>query len=165
MIDADANTLPMALAALVLLCVTLALAAAVVTARALFAACVCTILLAAAAAAVLLAQDATLPALALAIFGAALLPIWLLASMLLSGNAVKARRRGGFWLSLAAAAAAAALTGVLAPEMAVTHAVSIPAPSGLAGLLATLLFATAVSAIGLLGYGERGTLERRSGAP
>lgn len=162
----DAPVLAAAVIAVVLSGVALALAIAALTARALFVACVFCALLSAVAAVVLLAQGAALPAIALAIFGAALLPLWFLAGLLLSGNAVKTTRRRAPWLTLVAALATAALIVAVAPDLAITHGLRAGAPSGLPALVGAVIFVAAISVIGLLGFGERGALERRErGAP
>jgi hypothetical protein len=150
------------LVALVLLGVVLALAVTALTARALFVTAVCCMLIAAAAAAAVLAGGGILPAIALLVFGAGLAPLWFLGGVLLSGAAVKARRRGPPWLTMLAALATAAIIVAVSPELGTTR----PAATqniGIAALLAALMFVTAIVVTALLGYGERGALDRREG--
>jgi hypothetical protein len=152
-------------AALVLGGVALALAAAALRARALFVAGVFASLVAATACAALLAHGAALAAVALALTGAALLLVWMLGGVLLSAASAKARR-GAAWLTFLMAFAAGGLILVVAPELAATQSPHITEPRGLPALLSALMLAASLSVIGLIGYGERGALERRGqGAP
>jgi hypothetical protein len=146
---------------LVLAGIALALAVAALRARSLFVAGVCGGLIAATASAALLASGAVLPAVALTLFGAAILLVWILGGMLLSGNSVKTTRHGVPWLTLVAALIAAGLIMVVAPELSATHGAPSIEPVGLPALLAALMFVAGVAVIGLIGYGERGALERR----
>lgn len=148
-------------AVFVLAGIALALTLAALRARALFVASVYGGLIAATASVALLANGVVLPAVALVLFGAALLLVWMLGGMLLSANSVKATRRGAPWLTFVAALAAAALIMAVAPELAVTHAAPSAAPEGLPALLAALMFVAGLVVLGLIGYGERGALERR----
>jgi len=162
MISANEGMLVVAgFAVLVLAGIALTLAGAALRARALFVASVFGGLIAATASAALLAGGAVLPAVALTLFGAALLLVWILGGMLLSGNSVKATRRGAPWLTLVAAFAAAGLIMAVAPELSATHAAPRTEPEGLPALLAALMFVAGVVVLGLIGYGERGTFERR----
>ena len=129
--------------------------------RALFVASVTCGLMAAIGALVLLANGAVLPAIGLIAFGAMLFPAWLLGGMLLSANAVKENRRRGGWLAQVAALVTAAVIVAATPELAATHGVVHADPAGLPALLATVMFVAGVSVIGLIGYGERGALDRR----
>jgi hypothetical protein len=150
-----------AFAALVLTAVAFALAVAALRARALLVAGVCASLVAAIASAALLANNAVLPAVALAVFGAALLLVWVLGGMLLSANSVKAGRRGAPWLTFLSAFATAGVILAVTPEFAATRAAPIAEPVGLPALLSALMFVAGFSVIGLIGYGERGALEGR----
>jgi len=162
MISANESMLVIsAFAALVLTGIALALAVAALRARALFVASVYAGLVAAIASAALLANGAVLAAVALAIFGAAFLLVWVLGGMLLSANSVKATRRGAPWLTFLSAFATAGLILVVAPELAATRPAPITEPVGLPALLSALMFVAGISVIGLIGYGERGALERR----
>ena len=162
MISANESMLVIsAFAALVLTGIALALAVAALRARALFVASVYAGLVAAIASAALLANGAVLAAVALAIFGAAFLLVWVLGGMLLSANSVKATRRGAPWLTFLSAFATAGLILVVAPELVATRPAPITEPVGLPALLSALMFVAGISVIGLIGYGERGALERR----
>jgi hypothetical protein len=100
---------------------------------------------------------------ALALFGAALAPVLLLAGVLLSARAAKPQARGAPWLTLACGAAAAGAILWPAPELAAA-ARPLSAIAGSHTLwLAVLVFVAAAACAGLLGYGERGVLERRAG--
>jgi hypothetical protein len=149
-----------AFAALVLGGITLALAVAALRARTLFVGGVCASLVAATACAAVLAHGAVLAAVALALTGAALLLVWVLGGVLLSATSVKARR-GAPWLTLLMAFVTGALVIAVAPELAVTRSPRIAEPLGLPALLSILMLTAGLSVIGLIGYGERGALERR----
>ncbi len=142
--------------------VMLALTMTALLARALFVACVSGALLAAVAGFALLANGAALPAIGLVVLGVTLFPLWLLGGMLLSTNSAKDNRRGAPWLTLVAALATSGVIVAVTPELASTANVSFQAPAGLPALLTALMFVAAVSVIGLIGYGERGALERRA---
>lgn len=150
-----------AAAALALGALALALAVPALRARALFVAGVCASLVAAVASAALLIDGAVLAALALALTGAALLLVWVLGGMLLSRNSVKAARGGLPLLMLGAVAAAIGLAAAIAPELGATHAAALAEPLGFPALLCALMFVVGLSLIALIGYGERGALERR----
>lgn len=141
--------------------VLLALAMTALAARALFVACVSGALVGAVAGLVLLANGAVLPAIGLIVLGVALFPAWLLGGMLLSTNAAKDSRRRAPWLTLLAALATTAVIVTVTPDVAATRSVSFPEPAGLPALLAAIMFVAGVSVIGLIGFGERGALERR----
>ena len=162
MISANESMLVIsAFAALVLTGVALALAVAALRARALFVASVYAGLVAALASAALLANGSVLAAVAMAIFGAAFLLVWVLGGMLLSANSVKATRRGAPWLTFLSAFAMAGLILAVAPELAATRPAPITEAVGLPALRSALMFVAGISVIGLIGYGERGALERR----
>ena len=131
------------------------------TARSLYAMCVHLVVTGAYAAASMLALGAGDGALAQALLGVALTPVVLLAAMLLSARAAKPRRSGLPWLTLAAAAGAAVAVLWVMPALG---APAPPAPivqtGGLAPWLAALVFVSAAACVGLLGYGERGALQR-----
>lgn len=155
-LDAVAVWLALALGVGVL---TAALAAA--TARSLFSMCMHLAAAGALGAATLAALGAGDLGLGQALLLAGLAPVILLASMLLSTRAAKPRREGWPWLTIAAACAAAGAMLWASLELgtaALTHA-----PTGepaVAAWLAPLVFVAVVSAVGLLGFAERGALQR-----
>jgi len=101
-------------------------------------------------------------AMAVALFGVALAPVLLLPSALLSSRAVKPRRRGAPWLSLAAGALAGAAMLWTAPSLDRDGgAVAGDGEPGAA--LPALVFVAIAAAVALLGYGERGVFGGRGG--
>lgn len=132
-----------------------------VTARSLYAMCVYLVVAGACAAASLLALGAGDAALAQALIGVALTPVLLLATILLSTRAAKPRHNGRPWLTLIAAIAAAGAVLLVTPELGPPPPVAAPAQSGaLAPWLTALVFVAVAACVGLLGYGERGALQR-----
>lgn len=133
-----------------------------VTARSLFAMCVALVAAGALAAGALLALGAGGAALGQALFGVALAPVILLAALLLSSRAVKPARGGRPWLTIAAASAVAAAILWGAPELAGPSTARVaPAPAApITPWIAPLIFVAAAACVGLLGFGERGALER-----
>lgn len=97
-------------------------------------------------------------ALAWMLTGFCLAPVILLAVMLLSARVVKARRGMPAFTIAAALAAGAA---ILWATSDVGAAPPMTAPSGgLAPWMTPLLFVGVAACVGLLGYGERGALQR-----
>lgn len=135
-----------------------------ILARSLFAMCMQLIAAGGCVAALVLVLGASQSALALALFAAAWAPVLVLAAMLLSARAAKDARRGWPWLSLIGAAS------VLAAIAWPLVSLELAAPAGPyttlgAGLwLSPLLLVGALVCVGLLGYGERGSLERDGGS-
>ncbi|MBI3440129.1 MAG: hypothetical protein HY054_16010 [Proteobacteria bacterium] len=161
-----ANDGALAAAVLLLNVIALGVAVAALRTRALFVAGVCVSLLTTAVCAALLISGAVVAAIALTACGAALLPVWSLGGALLSGNAVKAGRRRVSWLALGAVVGAIGLVAAVVPDLTVSHARVVAEPQGLPVLLSALMFVAALSAVALIGYGERGALDRRGqGAP
>lgn len=106
----------------------------------------------------MLALGAGDAALAWVLIGVGLAPVAFLAVMLLSVRTAKARR-GLPVFALAAAFAAGA--GVLWATADVgPGAPTLASNGGLAGWLTPLLFVAVAACVGLLGYGERGALQR-----
>jgi len=112
--------------------------------------------LAAAAIAALGAGDAGL---GLALVGVAIAPFVLLGAVLLSARASK---RGAFpWLSAGLGAVSLAPLGWALMDLREAPALSSQ-DAGIAGVwLALIVFVTACACIGLLGFGERGIMQRR----
>jgi hypothetical protein len=96
-------------------------------------------------------------------FGVGLAPVLLLGAGLLSARTAKSGR-GGFIVHGAALVAAIAAAVLVAPELgagATSTAPAAPAPLW----LGALIFVTAAACVAVLGYGERGVLERRDQGP
>jgi hypothetical protein len=111
------------------------------------------------AALTLLLLSAGQAALAVLIVGAGLTPVLLLSGVLLSSRKIGSRGASrGFWLTPFAAAAGLAI--IWTGRDVVAHPVTAPALAGAGAWLAPLLFAAAATCVGLLGYGERGALDR-----
>lgn len=146
--------------AFALIAAALVAACGAALARSLFSMAAFLFVTAALASAALLALNAG-GALDLALFGVGLAPALVLALLLLSTRAAKPRRRAP-WLTIAAASAAG--VAVLAAARDFTSAVpQIATPPGaLAPWLAPMLFCAAATCVGLLGFGERGALEKQS---
>lgn len=146
---------------LALLAATLAMACAVAMARSLFAAIVYFAAFAALCAATLVALGAEQAALNLALLCAGLAPVLLLAALLLSARTAKPRRRARPWGTLAAAMCAGAALGWAGADLAPASAPIIAAQNaGNVVWAAALVFAAVLAGVGLLGFGERGALER-----
>lgn len=155
---------PLAAHALALVLTGLAIAAAVgaLMARSLVAMVLCLAAVGALTASALLALSAGDAALAQALFAFALAPVILLAALLLSSRAAKARRHPP-WLAIGAAIAAGAAVLWATSDMTPVGG-AMPAPDGaLAPWLAPLVFVAVAAAFGLLAYGERGALEHSRG--
>lgn len=102
-------------------------------------------------------------ALAAALFAIVWAPITLLGAVLLSTRSAKPGRSGRVWLTLLAAiVAAGALMWPLAELPAAAPSETETATRGLGFWLAPILLAAAAACVGLLGYGERGALGRKS---
>lgn len=136
-----------------------AVALAMLAARSLFAVSVMAAALAALAAAVLMSAGGGDGAIALAAFGVGLAPVLVLAGVLLSARAVKSGKRRLPLLHVLAMAGGVAAIAAIAPELTADAPVLRAVP-GSGVWLAALVFVAAVACIGLLGYGERGVLER-----
>lgn len=155
--DLATHLLPWYAIALLALVATMALL--LLTARALFMVCVLTAAMSGLAVAALLALGRAEAAIALALMGAGVAPILLMGAVLLSARTVKPRRRGLPWLSMLAATMAAAAVLWAAPGIAALPPIAT-APSGLGLGVAALIFVAVAGCAALLGYGERGVLER-----
>lgn len=148
--------------ALVLMGLAIAAAVGALMARSLVAMVLCVAAVGALSASALLALGAGDAALAQALFAFALAPVILLAALLLSARAAKARRSVPL-LTIGAAVAAGVAVLWATADMGPAPA-AVPAPDGaLAPWLAPLVFVAVVSGFGLLAYGERGALEHPSG--
>jgi hypothetical protein len=133
----------------------IAAALAALSVRSLFAMGMGLTAMSACAAAALLAMGVGEGALALALFGAALAPVLIMAGLLLSARAAKALKHGPIWFSGAAAAGAAAVIVAASPEL--TAAPPMPALQGAAApWLAGAVLVGALGVVALLGFGERG---------
>lgn len=150
------------LASSLALALILAAAACVLTAstaRSLVVSCLALWAAAALGAGALLTLGRNDAALAMALIGAALTPVLLLATLLLSARAAKATKRGRPWLTIIGAVAIVAgvvwgLPDLSEPPPQSTH-------DGAALFFAGPLFLVAIAAaVGLLGFGERGALEK-----
>jgi len=145
--------------ALLLACATLAAAIATLTARSLFALCMHLAATGALAAATLLSLRAGDGALAAALVIAVWAPVLLLGAMLLSARAAKRFPRP--WTSLFAAALAGGAMLLALPDLGPAPP-QMGAEAGAVGFwLAPLLLVAAAACVGVLGYGERGALQRR----
>jgi hypothetical protein len=144
---------------LALLVALLANAASAALARSLFAMVVFLFVSALLAGITLLTLGYSGPALELVLIGAGLAPPLLLGTMLLSARAAKMRARPWPWLSVAAAGGAG--MAMLAPVVPLgANAPAIVAPlAEHAPWLSALMFAAAITGLGLLGFGERGAIE------
>ena len=145
-------------------CAAFVIAIAALMARSLFAMCMYLAAAGVLAAAAMLALRAGEAALATVLFVAAWAPLLLLAAMLLTARATKAKRRGRPWFSLIAAIAAA--SGVLAvlPELGAPAAPIAESAGAIGAWLAPLMFAGGAACVGLLGFGERGALGPHAGS-
>jgi len=154
------------LIALVLTLGAIAAALGAVTARALFASVMYLIVVAALAGAAILTLGVGDAALALFLLGVGVAPILLLGAILLSVRAAKPRRSGTPWLSIGASIAiTAALAWGVADLGVAGTGLATESVSPLAPWLAPLVFVACAACVALLGYGERGALDRRFGAP
>ncbi len=151
--------------ALAFLCATAVTAVAALMARSLVAMCMYLAAAGVLAAAAMLALGAGDGALTLALFLAAWAPLLLLAAMLLTARATRAKRRGWPWFSLSAAIAAAAGVLFAVPDLGGAAAPAAANPGAIGAWLAPLLLAAAAACVGMLGYGERGALQHAGSEP
>lgn len=91
-------------------------------------------------------------------------PSILLATMLLSVRSSRGAKRGAPWITIAAAGLAAAMIAMTLPDLP-ARAVSAAPVAAPALWLCVLALIAAAACVGLLGYGERGALERQRGDP
>lgn len=132
-------------------------AAAILRARSLFTMTVSVAAMSALAAGSVLLLGGRDGAVALAVFGVALAPLFLLGAMLLSVRIVKSS--SGRWVNIVALIAGLGAAYAIAPEVAASH----PAENHISSIglwLAMLVFVAVVGCVALLGYGERGVLQR-----
>lgn len=141
-----------------------ATAASVAAARTHFATCVLVAVTSVLAALALLCFGAGEAALAVALLGVGVAPVLLLGGVLLSTPAIRNKRRGASWLVIFAVGAAS-MALIWATQDAAPPQTVLPAPLGLGAWLALLVFVAGFVCTGLLGYGERGALERKFGEP
>lgn len=146
--------------ALILMSAALACACGAATARSLFAMCMYLAAAAALTSATLLTLGAGAAALGVALFGVGLAPVMVLAALLLSARAVKPKRRGLAWITIAAAIAATGAMLWALPELSQARPAPMVPQFNLSALLAFVLFPAIAAVVALLGYGERGALER-----
>jgi hypothetical protein len=145
--------------ALTLMAGVAACAFAAATARSLVAMCLSLWSAAALAAAALLTMGQSNAALAMALVAACLAPVLLFATLLLSARVVKANKRR---MPLITAASAVAVIGAivwLSPSLPAAQSAGAQDVSALF-FAAPLLLAAVAAAVGLLGFGERGALEK-----
>jgi hypothetical protein len=150
--------------ALVLGLAALVASVAALMARSLFAMCMCIAAAGALATGVLLALRAGDAGLVVALFSAAWAPILLLGTILLSVRSVKPMR-GAPWFSLAAAGAAGTAIMWVVPDLTPAAAQASGGEGAVGPWLAPLLLVAAAACVGLLGYGERGALQRQENPP
>lgn len=145
--------------ALIFLAGALACALAAAMSRSLFAMCMSLASAHACAAVALLALDASDAALTVALFGAGLAPVLILAGVLLSARASKAYKRGPVLVAAVTAAAAGVAIVWASPELQAVAAPVAISHGAVGPWIAVLLFVAAIGCVGLLGYGERGSFE------
>ncbi len=149
------------LVALVLCAGVLAAALGALTARSLFSMTMFVSAAGAMTAGALATQGATDAALAQVFVGAALAPFIILACLLLSTRTTKPRRGGRPWVTIAGGAAVAAALFWLLPDIGSAQRPPIvETDATISFWLAPLLFVAVAAAAALLGYGERGALQR-----
>jgi hypothetical protein len=137
-----------------------AIAVAMLAARTMFVMCVALAAMAALGAAALAAMDAGEAGLALAAFGVGVAPVLMLSGVLLSARAAKRSARGLPLISVLAIGVGLLMAVLIAPDLgAAPRTIQPMAPGAL--WLVGLVFVTAGACAALLGYGERGVLERR----
>ena len=144
----DEALLAQALAAVFALAAALA-ALAALQVRALFATAMGVAGASACAAAALLALGAGEGALALALFGAALAPVMLLAGVLLSARTAKALPRTPIWFGAGAAALLGALVLWAAPELAAAPAPAAP-ETAVGAWIAAIIFVAGLGVVALI---------------
>lgn len=134
------------------------------TARSLYAMTMALLAATALAAATLLAHDAGDAALAQALAGVGAAPFVILGGLLLTARAVKPRRGARPWLTMSAACGAAAVILWALPDLGVPAParVTLSGDATLAPWFGPLLLVVASAVCALIGYGERGSLERAS---
>lgn len=139
------------------------LAVAALRARSLFvtAACLAGVVALAAAAALLLGGGDG--AVAMAAFGVALAPVIVMAGVLLSARTAKTTR-GGLWISAVAVVAGVAAAVAIAPELG-AGPTAAPSSAPISLWLGVLMFVAATACVAVLGYGERGVLQRPEPGP
>lgn len=143
------------------ICGAIATAVGAATARSLFATCMFAVTTSALAAIALLAFGAGDAALAQSLVGVGVFPFLFLAGLLLSARATRQRPGGRPWLTIAAAGGAAVLTFSVLPQIGAAGAEPVAtAILTVAPWLAPLVLVAAAACVGLLGFGERGALER-----
>jgi hypothetical protein len=149
------------LVALALCAGALAAALGALTARSLFSMAMFVAAAGAMTAGALAAQGAGDAALAQVFVGAALAPFVILACLLLSTRTTKPRRGARPWLTMAGGAAVAAALIWLLPDINRPQAPPvIESDATITFWLASLMFVAIAAAVALLGYGERGALQR-----
>jgi hypothetical protein len=146
--------------AAVLVFVAIAAAIAVVNARSLFVMSLAIAATSAVAAATVLALRGGDAALALATFGVGLAPVILLAGVLLSARVTKTPARGVALLSAIGIACAVAVILFIARDLPHARAQTFASGDAPGLWLGALLFVVSIGCAALLGYGERGVLER-----
>jgi hypothetical protein len=137
----------------------LIVALAALAARSLFATCIALMAVAAMAATALLALGMETAALAFALVGVGLAPVFIAGAILLGGRSVKAYPGWRVWLT--GAACALLIAAIIAPApglFSLGAAAPQTLPRGFPALIAVLVFVAALTGVGLLGYGERGLL-------
>lgn len=147
--------------AAVFVLVAIAAAIAVVNARSLFVMSVAIAATSAVAAAAVLALRGGDGALALAAVGVGLAPVVLLAGVLLSARVTKAPARGVAVLSAFGVAGAVAVALYVAQDLPHARPQAIASGDAASVWLAALVFVVAIGCAAILGYGERGVLERQ----
>jgi len=139
------------------------LAVAMLRSRSLFVTAAALAAMTALAAGVLVLLGGGDGAVALAAFGVGVAPLLLLGGVLLSARTAKGGR-GGWIVHGVAIGAAVAAAAMIAPEW--SPRLSVEAAQAPAGLwLGVLVFVAACVCVALLGYGERGVLQRRQRRP
>lgn len=148
--------------ALMLGAIAAALGAA--TARSLVATSLFLSTAAALTAAALVALGAGDAALGVTLLGVGLAPVLLLGAMTLSTRAARKRKGAPPWIAIGAAmmAVSALVWAAIAPRGSLAALDGVAMAPGVASWLAVLVFAVVAATLGLLGFGERGALERAS---
>ena len=147
--------------ALALMCAAFAVALGALLARALFVMCMYLVAagaLAAGALALLYGGGAA----GVALMFAGIAPVALLGLILLSVRTTKAQRRARPWLSVGAAGGVALVVLWSTSELGVMTQAEAPPPEAIGAWMAPIVFVAVAAFIGLLGYGERGALQRNA---
>ncbi|GAM98832.1 hypothetical protein U91I_02468 [alpha proteobacterium U9-1i] len=144
------------------LCVVASVAAiGALTARSLISMAMFVAAAGATAAGALAASGAAVAAVSFAVVSAVLAPFVILACLLLSTRTAKPRRGARPWPSIVGAAAVVAALLWVLPDLTPAHMNDVGADSSGALFWFAPMFFVGVSAtVGLLGYGERGALQR-----